>query len=400
MNGRTGNTERTRVAVQAGCIGILCNLLLFGGKLALGLWGNSISIMADAFNNLSDAGSSVIALLGSRMAGREADAEHPFGHGRIEYIAAFLVAFLLTEVGLKTLESSVRKLMHREALHFSGITLLLLFMSIVVKLGLALYYRTVARRIDSSVFRASASDSFQDMAITAATVLSLGVFRLTGWNIDAAVGLLLSLFVIWNGISILRETVAPLIGESNDPKLSCEIREIVEKHRGVYGSHDLVLHQYGPERYMGSIHVELDGAQSLRRAHALADHIERQIREETGVMLVIHTDPVQTDAEARDCRKRTERLLRAIRGDASLHDFRLRHTEDGREFEFDILLPWGLEKEEEQRITRELEKGLAESLQEKLRLRLHIDHPYTSARSDAESVEAERAFAGIENRRE
>ncbi len=377
MNGTPMNSfERTRIAIRAGRIGILCNLLLFIFKILLGIFGNSISIMADAFNNLSDAGSSVISLIGSKMAGKAADEDHPFGHGRIEYIAAFVVAFLIVEVGLKSLESSVQKFFSGESLNFSWIGVLVLLISIIVKFGMGLYYRRVANQIDSTVFRTSSADSFQDMLITSATVVSLLLYGIFHWNVDAIIGFLVSLLVIRNGVSIIKETLEPLIGQSIDPKLYHSIRGIVEEHQGIYGSHDLVLHNYGPNQYMGTIHVEVDGKQSIEDIHAIADHIERQIKEETGVTMVIHPDPVDNGDDACYYRALAEKHLKDLCSEASIHDFRLHRDRDGSlHILFDILLPWGIKEEDEGRILEKMHLRLLDE-NPHMHCSITLDHPY------------------------
>lgn len=376
MNGKTQNKDRMKIAMRAGCIGILCNLLLFAFKILVGILGNSISVMADAFNNLSDAGSSVISLLGSKMAGKAADEHHPYGHGRIEYIAAFVVAFFVLEVGLKTLQSSVLKLFYREELRTGRTAILILGVSIAVKLVMGLYYRSIARRIDSGIFRASAADSFQDMLLTAATVFSILVYRLLHWNIDALVGLLLSLLVLKNGVCIIRDTLEPLIGQAAAPELYESIESIVKQHPGIYGTHDLVLHNYGPGQYTGTIHAEVDGKESLEQIHFVLDHVERQVKEETGVTLVIHADPVDNGAEAKHYRTLAEKLLHAFCEEGSLHDFRLHRDRDGSlHILFDILLPWGKSEEEENQILH----GLMERMQEynpEIHCSITLDHPY------------------------
>lgn len=387
-----GLDYRTKLVARAGRIGILCNLLLFAFKITLGMWGNSVSVMADAWNNLSDAGSSVISLTGAHMAGKEADEKHPFGHGRIEYIAAFVVAFFVVEVGFKTLQSSFYKIINKEQMSFHALGIIILLGTIAVKLLMGLYYMRTARRIDSVVLKASAADSFQDCIITLATLLSLLVFTVFDKNIDGIVGILVSLLVIWNGISIVRETLEPLIGKSSEPGLYNTISGIVDRHKGIYGSHDLVLHDYGPGRYMGSIHVEMDGALSLSEVHELADHIERQVREETGVSLVIHTDPVLKDKRGMEYKSRVLRLLEGISAEASIHDFQLSEKNGCLELQFDLLLPWGMEKRIEDMLYRELLEAIAADMPHIHSVRVNLDHPYMQKdeESQGEAGSAER----------
>ena len=322
------HTERTKISERAGLTGIVCNLLLFVFKISIGIIINSVSIMADGFNNLSDAGSSVISVVGSKMAGKKADEDHPFGHGRIEYIAAFIVSILVLNVGLSSLQDSFRKILHPEMMHYSIYAAVILLVSMLAKLGLALFYRRVAEKIDSNIYRASSQDAFMDILTTATTFASLLIFHFFDRNIDAYVGLLVSLIVIWNGVGIARETLAPLIGDSIDPELFYTIIDFVERYPGILGSHDLIVHNYGPNQYMATIHAEVDGRSNIESAHDLIDRIEHDCETQLGVHLVIHMDPIHNDDETRFYRALLASILSELSPESSFHDFRIRHASD------------------------------------------------------------------------
>ena len=228
---------RTSYGVLASLVGIVCNVILFGAKLGTGLVINSISVMADAFNNLSDAASSIIGFVGVKMAGKPADEDHPFGHGRIEYISAFIVAFLVIQVGFSLFKTSVGKIRNPEEMTFHLLSVAILILSIGVKLWLGLFNRKLGKRIQSSVMMATAADSLGDVATTSATILSLVVFGVFGWNIDGIVGLIVSVVVMIAGVNIAKDTLAPLIGQAIDPKVYREITDFVEKYEGIVGSH-------------------------------------------------------------------------------------------------------------------------------------------------------------------
>uniref|UniRef100_UPI0025A283ED cation diffusion facilitator family transporter n=1 Tax=Sporofaciens musculi TaxID=2681861 RepID=UPI0025A283ED len=283
---------RTAYGVLASVVGILCNVLLFVVKCAVGYLLHSISVMADAFNNLSDAGSSVIGLVGVKMASKPADRAHPFGHGRIEYIAALIVAFLVMEVGFSFLKDAVGKIRQPEELKFQAVSVIVLVLSVGVKLWLGFFNRRLGQRIDSKVMMATAADAMGDVITTTATIASLLFFRMTGVNIDGIVGLGVSLVVMWAGVGIAKDTLEPLIGKAVEPKEYARITDFVEGYEGVLGSHDLIVHNYGPGRSMASIHAEVPNDVDIEVSHEIIDRIEREAARKLGIFLVIHMDPV------------------------------------------------------------------------------------------------------------
>ena len=338
------NTDDSRVRTDYGVltsvVGILCNVLLFAGKLAVGMVMRSVSVMADAFNNLSDAASSVIGFVGVKMAGKPADREHPFGHGRIEYIAALVVAFLVIQVGLTFFKSSLDKIRHPEDLSFDLVSMLILTASVAVKLWLGRFNKALGKRINSSVMQAAAADALGDVVTTLATMGSILFFHFTQINIDGFVGLLVSLVVMWAGIGIARDTLDPLIGQPVDPKLYREISEFVESYDGILGSHDLIVHNYGPTRSLASIHAEVPNDVDIETSHEIIDRIERDAARKLGIFLVIHMDPVAVrDERVTELKEQVTAELKKIDERLSLHDFRIVDGEQQINLIFDVVVP-------------------------------------------------------------
>ena len=284
---------RTRYGMLASVVGIFCNVLLFSVKLAIGLILSSLAVTADAFNNLSDAASSIISFVGVKMAGKPADAEHPFGHGRIEYIAALIVSFLVIEVGFTFFKSSISKIMHPEEITFDPVPFIILILSILVKLWMAFFNNKLGKRIDSKVMLATAADSLGDVITTSATVISIVICHFTSINVDAIAGLIVSGIVIWSGVSIAKDTLEPLIGQRVPSELYQKITDMVESYEGIVGAHDLIVHNYGPNRSMATIHAEVPNDVSIEASHEIIDRIERDAKKELNILLVIHMDPVE-----------------------------------------------------------------------------------------------------------
>lgn len=331
---------RTAYGVLASGVGIACNVLLSLAKMMVGMLLHSVSVMADAFNNLSDAGSSIIGLVGVKMAEKPADEDHPFGHGRIEYVAALIVAFLVIEVGFTFFKDSISKIRHPEELRFQMVSIVILGMSILVKLWLGMFNKKLGKKIDSQVMMATAADSLGDVIATAATVVSILFWKVTGINIDGFVGLGVSLVVMWAGIGIARDTLEPLIGEATTPEDYRRIKKFVEKYDGIMGSHDLIVHNYGPGRSMASIHAEVPNNVSIEVSHEIIDRIERDAAKELGIFLVIHMDPLETeDQTVLKVRKKTKKAVEELDSRCSIHDFRMVKGEDQINLIFDLVVP-------------------------------------------------------------
>ena len=342
---------RTQYGTLASMVGIGCNMLLFAAKLFIGVLVNSISVMADAFNNLSDAGSSIISLIGVKMAGKPADKEHPFGHGRIEYIAALIVAFLVMEVGFTFFKSAIAKIREPEELHFQAVSMFILFLSVAVKLWMGVFNKNLGKRINSQVMMATAADSMGDVITTGATIASVLFFYFTGINIDGYVGLGVSLVVMWAGIGIAKDTLEPLIGAPVDPQVYKQISDFVEKYDGILGSHDLIVHNYGPGRSMASIHAEVPNDVNIETSHEIIDRVEREALEQLGVMLVIHMDPVETkDKHVLETKEKVEKVLRAMDPKLSIHDFRMVPGTDQINLIFDLVVPFEYDQKKQDHI--------------------------------------------------
>lgn len=331
---------RTRYGIVASILGIVCNVLLFLGKFTAGFFMNSIAVTADAFNNLSDAASSVISFVGMKMASKPADKDHPFGHGRIEYIAAFIVAFLVIEVGFTFFKDSIQKILHPQQVVFQLIPFLILGVSVLVKLWLGVFNKKLGQKINSKVLLATATDCIGDVTVTAATMVIILVGHVFHINIDGFAGLLVSLVVMWAGIGIARDTLEPLIGEATDPELCRQIIQMVESYDGVLGTHDLIVHNYGPNRSMASIHAEVPRDVDIEVSHEIIDQIEREISKELGIFLVIHMDPVEVhDETLLHVKKQVEKVMGTWTDPITFHDFRMVKGQKQINLIFDIVVP-------------------------------------------------------------
>ena len=346
---------RTAYGVLASIVGIFCNVFLFAVKFAVGLALHSVSVTADAFNNLSDAGSSIISFVGVKMAEKPADKDHPFGHGRIEYIAALVVSFLVLEVGFTFLKDSFGKILHPETMNFQIVSVVILVLSIAVKLWLGLFNRKLGEKIDSKVMMAVFTDSMGDVITTSATILSLIFFAVTDINIDGIVGVGVALVVMWAGVGIAKDTLEPLIGQAIDPEVYREIKHFVEGYDGIEGTHDLIVHNYGPGRSMASIHAEVPNDVDIEQSHEIIDRIEREAAKQLGLFLVIHMDPVETrDKRVLKIRDKTAELLRELDPVCTIHDFRMVHGEHQTNLIFDMVVPIDYDETKKSEISRQL----------------------------------------------
>ena len=333
---------RLRYGMLCGAVGICFNILLFTGKLIAGTLTGSIGITADAFNNLSDAGSASIALIGFRLSDAKADKEHPFGHGRFEYIAGLIVSLVILLMGFELGKSSIEKILHPEAITFSFLALGVLVVSILTKLYMFFYNRSIGKKIDSATMRATAMDSFSDVAATSVVLLSMLIGKWTGWMIDGYAGLAVALFIGYTGIRAAKETVSPLLGQPPTKEFVVEIERIVLRHEGVIGVHDLVVHDYGPGRRMISLHAEVPADGDMIQLHDAVDNLEKLLRKECGCEAVIHMDPVETEnQETNRLRAETEAILRELDERLTLHDFRVVTGPTHTNLVFDVVVPFG-----------------------------------------------------------
>ena len=339
---------RTAIGSLSGFVGIGCNVLLFALKMLIGTISGSVSIAADALNNLSDASGSVVTLLGFRMADKPADEQHPYGHARAEYLSGLAVAVLILFIGFELVKSSVSKIFHPEAVAFSPALVIALVVSIVVKLGLCRFNTVLGKRIDSATLLATAADSRNDCIATGAVLLSAVVEHLTSLPIDGFMGLAVAIFILYSGLGLARDTVSPLLGENADTELREKIVDYICSNPKVLGYHDLMVHDYGPGKRFASIHVEMDHREDPLECHELIDDMERECLRSHNVQLVIHYDPVVIDdPELMGLKQQVLDILQTRDGRLNLHDFRMvpgkRHTN----LVFDITLPRDLQGQEE-----------------------------------------------------
>ena len=342
-----GNTQdpevRKAYGMLCGAVGILLNILLFAGKALAGFFSGSIAIVADAFNNLTDAGSSVITLVGFRMAGQKPDSHHPFGHGRIEYISGFLVSIVILIMAFELLKTSVEKIMHPAAVEAGPLVLAVLAASILVKVYMALYNRAVGKKIDSAAMSATAKDSLSDTVATFVVLITTLLAEFAEIQIDGYCGVLVALFVFFAGFSAAKETIGPLLGQPPEPEFVKRIEEIIMEYKdqGVMGMHDLVVHNYGPGRVMLSVHVEVPAAGDILVLHDMIDTIEHNLAKELRCSAVIHMDPVcSDDALTNEIKGQVAAIIKNMEGRITFHDFRIVHGPTHTNLIFDVVVPY------------------------------------------------------------
>ena len=333
---------RARYGTFTGIVGIIVNLLLFGGKILVAILFSSISIMADAFNNLSDAGSSIISLISFRISMKPADKGHPFGHARIEYIASLIVSFFIMLIGLELFKESVGSIRTPAVSSFDLVVTLVLAGAILAKLWLFVFYRKVGKMIDSEVLRANAMDSLSDVISTSAVLISSLVIHFTKWNrLDGIIGLLVACLILVGGIKILRESVNSILGEAPTAELVEDIRKIVAEYPEALGIHDLVVHNYGPGHTIASLHVEVDGKKDLFALHDVIDNIERQMHDQLKITCTVHMDPILIgDPLTARLRDEVTQLAAKIDPGISLHDFRTVSGPTHTNLVFDLAVPF------------------------------------------------------------
>ena len=331
---------RERYGVLSGGVGIFLNLLLSLGKFFAGVVTGSIAVTADAFNNLSDAGSSVVTLVGFKLAGQKADDGHPFGHGRIEYLAGLLVSLLILMVGVELGKTSIEKILQPEEVAFSLLSVGILICSILVKLWMSLFNRKLGRRIHSAAMQATATDSLSDVVATFAVLAGTLIGHFAHVSIDGWIGVVVAVFILRAGWGAAKDTLNPLLGTAPDPELVKAIQQLVLSHEQVVGMHDLVIHDYGPGRRMCSFHAEVPEGNDIMEAHDAIDHIEREIQEKFGIETTAHMDPIATgDSEVTRLRDQMRDLVREIDPDMSIHDFRLTRGPRHTNLIFDVVVP-------------------------------------------------------------
>ena len=314
---------RMRYGQFAGIVGIICNIALCLGKGVIGLIAGSVSIVADALNNLSDAASNVISLLGFKLASKPADPGHPYGHGRYEYLSGLAVAVVIVIIGVELIQTSIDKVLNPTATEFSLAVVAVLVLSILVKLWMAVFNRTIGRRISSTTLEATAVDSRNDVISTGVVLVCAIVSHLTGIDLDGIVGIAVGAFIVYSGAQLVRDTVNPLLGQAPDPALVSHIQNKILGYPGVLGTHDLMVHDYGPGRQFASAHVEMAAEADPMESHDLIDNIEQDFKEDDGLIVTLHYDPIVTDdPEVKDLRNQINALVKTIDARLSIHDLR------------------------------------------------------------------------------
>ena len=345
---REDTAIRAAVGSLSGTVGILCNLLLFAVKLAAGLMTGALSITADAMNNLSDASASIVTLAGFRLAGKPADAHHPYGHARFEYLSGLAVAALILFIGFELAKSSLEKIFTPTPVAFSFVAVAILLLSMGLKLWMCLFNRKLGKEIQSQALMATAADSRNDCIATGAVLLAAVLGAVTKLHLDGWMGLAVAGFILYSGIQLAKDTINPLLGESADPELRQKIVDYIQRQPKVLGYHDLMVHDYGPGQRFASLHVEMDRNEDPLLCHEIIDDMERECLRSHNVHLVIHYDPVITDdPELNRMRQLVSALLRVKDHRLTLHDFRMSQGETRTELSFDVDLPGDLQGQEE-----------------------------------------------------
>ena len=384
LSNRDPSAPETRqlCGTRAGIVGITLNSILCLGKLAAGILTGSVAIVADAFNNLSDAASSVITLAGFRLAGQAADEEHPFGHGRMEYLAGLVVSMAILLMGFELGKSSLEKLLHPEALSFSWLAVGILAAAVLVKLWMYRFNQTLGKTISSQAVEATAADSLSDAAATAVVLAATLIGHFFHLQIDGLAGLLVAAFILKTGWEAAKDTLDPLLGRPMDPELAKDIDKLVLSHPNILGIHDLVYHDYGPGRAMMSFHAEVPADSDLLEMHDIIDHIERELKEKHHIETVIHMVPIVNDERTAGLRAQVEELAHSIVPALSIHDLRITAGPCHTNVLFDVMLPYGFRLTDNQ-VCGELSRAV-QGLSDKYTAVIQVDHSYVDQRDHLE----------------
>ncbi len=352
---------REAYGVLSSWVGIACNILLFVAKFLIGTMANSISIISDGFNNLSDCASCVVTMFGYKMAAKPADKDHPFGHGRMEYLTSLIIAMVILVVGVELFTGSVDKIIHPVEVKFSTVALVVLILSILIKLWMGMFNRKLGKTVDSSVMLATSKDSLNDVFATTATLVALVAALFTDIPLDGIMGLVVSVMILISGFGIVKETVDELLGQPADPNTVESLKEIVDECPYSLGMHDLIIHSYGPGNLIGSVHIEVDGKENIMDIHDAIDELERNIYQELNIRMTIHMDPIETDNEnLKACRDMIEVILAEIDKEISFHDFRVVSGPSHTNLIFDLVVPHGCKLSD---------RDIKEAIDEKLLMR-------------------------------
>lgn len=367
---------RRSYGVLCGGFGIFLNILLFAAKFIAGTIASSVSVVADAFNNLSDAGSSIVSLIGFKLSGQKPDPEHPYGHGRLEYISGLIIAMIIILMGFELMLSSVKKIITPEAVEFSWLSIGILIASILVKAYMFFYNRSIAKKIDSVTMKATAQDSLTDCIATFAALAAIIAGRIWNAKIDGWCGALVSLFVLYSGFSAAKDTISPLLGQPPEKELVDDIESTVMAHDQILGIHDLMVHDYGPGRMMMSLHAEVPSDGSVLELHDLIDNIERELKEKFHCEAVVHMDPIEThDQKTAELKEKTEKILKEIDPEIKMHDFRIVTGPTHTNVIFDAVVPFNY-KLSDSDLKRRISDSIKENCGENFFAVVNIDKAY------------------------
>lgn len=349
---------REAYGVLSSWVGIACNILLFVAKFVIGTLANSIAIISDGFNNLSDCASCIVTMFGYKMAAKPADKDHPFGHGRMEHLTSLVIAIVIVVVGVELFTGSMDKVLHPETVKFSVVALVVLLLSILIKLWMGMFNKKLGNTIDSSVMLATSKDSFNDVLATAATLVALVASVFTDAPLDGIMGLVVSVMILLSGFGIVKETVDELLGQPASPEVVDSLKELVDECHYSLGMHDLIIHSYGPGNLIGSVHIEVDGKENIMDIHDAIDELERNIYEELGIRMTIHMDPVETDNEnLKECKDMIAVILQEVDKELHFHDFRMVFGPSHTNLIFDVVVPHGCKLSD-----REIKEAIDEKL--------------------------------------
>lgn len=373
---------RQRVGYLAGVVGVIVNVILSVIKIIIGLLISSISVLADGVNNLADSASSITTLIGFKISSSPADKEHPYGHGRVEYIAALIVSFMVILVGLQFTTSSIDRIRNPKPVEFEIISFSILIISILSKVWLAIFNRKLSEKINSTGLKATATDAFGDVLITSVVVLSIALSQVTTFPIDGIVGLIVSFFIIYQGIGLIKYTIGPLIGQAPSREMVQNIYEDLKKYDYITGAHDLLIHSYGEGKYMGTVDVEFPADIDVITIHNVIDKAEKELGEKYNISLVIHMDPLEKETKERyELRKNVKDIIKKDDRVESMHDFRVLEDENGKYIELHVVINGEKVDKEEiaEKIKEEIEKSI-ETVSNGLRAKVIIDVDFDGTR--------------------
>lgn len=372
----TDKNVREHYTVLCGVLGIICNVFLFGVKLVIGLILNSIAIMGDAINNLSDTGSCFVAIIGAKLSNQKPDAEHPYGHGRIEYISSLIVSFFIIIVGVELFKSSLKKIIHPEEVKFNLILIIILAVSMLVKLWMYSYNKYVGKKINSDVLLANSKDSINDVLSTSGIIIATIFASFISFPIDGIIGLIVSLIIVYGGFSIARETVGTLLGKSAEKDLVKKIENELISADSIIGVHDLMVHDYGPGRIFASVHAEVPADADIIHAHEIIDGLEKKVKSELNIELVIHMDPIViNDDKINEMKALIKGIVESENKNFSIHDFRMTDGEKNVNLIFDLVVDFKTTESEKNCIIEKITKRVKE-VDDKYSLVITVENSY------------------------